>query len=157
MLQSFMFLQYHIPYDPYNNPLNNNEWSFPALEVIHIVGFAIAIGSIFMQDLRMLGLGWRKQLPSELRKDFAPWTLGGFVAVLLSGPLIWTSDPNMYINNPAFQFKMIALLVGLLYHYTVHRKVTMADSSARAVALVGVVSIALWVSVIASGIFIAFV
>jgi hypothetical protein len=33
----------------------------------------------------------------------------------------------------------------------------MADSSARAVALVGVVSIALWVSVIASGIFIAFV
>ena len=71
MLQSFMFLQYHIPYDPYNNPLNNNEWSFPALEVIHIVGFAIAIGSIFMQDLRMMGMGWRKQLPSELRKDFA--------------------------------------------------------------------------------------
>jgi hypothetical protein len=63
----------------------------------------------------------------------------------------------MYINNPAFQFKMIALLVALLYHYTIHRKVTMADSSARAVALVGVVSIALWVSVIASGIFIAFV
>jgi hypothetical protein len=152
-----MLLQIHIPYDPYNNPLNNNEWSFPLLEIIHIAGFAVAIGSIFMQDLRMLGLGLRRQLPSELRKDFAPWTLAGFAAVLLSGPLIWTSDPNMYLNNPAFQFKMGALLVALLYHYTIHRKVAMSDSSARAVALVGVVSIALWVSVIASGIFIAFV
>src|SRR5206468_3579355 len=114
-------------------------------------------GSIFMQDLRMMGIGWKKQRASELRKDFAPWTLGGFAAALLSGPLIWTSDPNMYINNPAFQFKMIALLAGLLYHYTIHRKVTLSDTSARAVAVVGVVSMALWVSVIASGIFIAFV
>jgi hypothetical protein len=152
-----MLLQIHIPYDPYNNPLNNNEWSFPLLEIIHIAGFAVAIGSIFMQDLRMLGLGLRRQLPSELRKDFAPWTLAGFAAVLLSGPLIWTSDPNMYLNNPAFQFKMGAMLVALLYHYTIHRKVAMADSTARSVALVGIVSIALWVSVIASGIFIAFV
>ena len=150
-------LQIHIPYDPYNNPLNNNEWSFPLLEIIHIVGFAVAIGSIFIQDLRMLGAGWQKQVPSESRKDFAPWTLGGFAAALLSGPLIWTSDPNMYLNNPAFQFKMCALLVGLLYHYTIHRKVALSDSSARAVALVGIVSIVLWVSVIASGIFIAFV
>src|SRR5579859_2994022 len=126
-----MLLQIHIPYDPYNNPLNNNEWSFPLLEIIHIAGFAVAIGSIFMQDLRMLGLGLRRP-SSELRKDFAPWTLGGFAAVLLSGPLIWTSDPNMYLNNPAFQFKMIALVVGLLYHYTIHRKVAMSDSSARA-------------------------
>jgi hypothetical protein len=152
-----MLLQIHIPYDPYNNPLHNNEWSFPLLEIIHIAGFAVAIGSIFMQDLRMLGLGLRRQLPSELRKDFAPWTLAGFAAVLLSGPLIWTSDPNMYLNNPAFQFKMGAMLVALLYHYTIHRKVAMADSTARSVALVGIVSIALWVSVIASGIFIAFV
>lgn len=152
-----LLLQYYIPYDPYNNPLNNNEWSFPLLEIIHIVGFAIAIGSIFIQDLRMMGLGWKKQLPSELRKDFAPWTLGGFVAALVTGPLIWTSDPNMYINNVSFQFKMVALLAGLLYHYTIHRKVTMADSSARAVALVGIGSIAVWVSVIAGGIFIGFV
>jgi hypothetical protein len=63
----------------------------------------------------------------------------------------------MYINNPAFQFKMAALLVGLLYHYTIHRKVALADSSARGVAVVAVVSIGVWVSVIASGIFIAFV
>jgi hypothetical protein len=146
-----------IPYDPSTNPLNNNEWSFPTLEVIHIVGFAVAIGTIFMQDLRLMGVGLRRQVSSELAKDLGPWTLGGFVAVLMSGPLIWSSDPNMYLNNNGFLFKMAALLVALLYHYTIHRKVAKADSSGAVAALVGIVSIGLWVSVIAGGIFIAFV
>src|SRR5215471_5767986 len=98
-------MQIRIPYDPATNPLNNNEWSFPLLEIIHIVGFAIAIGTIFMQDLRLIGIGLRSQRSSELRKDLSFWTLGGLVAVLVSGPLIWSSDPNMYLNNPSFQFK----------------------------------------------------
>lgn len=150
-------MQIQIPYDASTNPLNNNEWSFPVLEIIHIVGFALAIGTIFMVDLRMIGVGMRHQLSSQLAKDLAPWTLGGFVAVLVSGPLIWSSDPNMYLNNGAFRFKMGALVIALLYQYTVHRKVASSDPSAAVGALVGVVSVALWVSVIASGLFIAFV
>jgi hypothetical protein len=146
-----------IPYDPATNPLNNNEWSFPLLEIIHIVGLAIAIGTIFMVDLRLIGIGMRRRLPSQWSKDLAPWTLGGLAAVLISGPLIWTSDPNMYLNNTGFQFKMAALLVALVYQYTVHRKVALADPSPGLGALTGVVSVALWVSVITGGILIAFV
>jgi hypothetical protein len=152
-----MLMTIQIPYDAATNPLNNNEWSFPLLEIIHIVGFALAIGTIFMVDLRLIGVGMRRQLPSQLAKEFAPWTLGGFVAVLVSGPLIWSSDPNMYLNNGAFRFKMGALLIALLYQYTVHRKVALSDPSAVVGALVGIVSVALWVSVIAGGLFIAFV
>jgi hypothetical protein len=146
-----------IPYDPATNPLNNNEWSFPLLEIIHIVGLAIAIGTIFMVDLRLIGIGMRRRLPSQWSKDLAPWTLGGLAAVLISGPLIWTSDPNMYLNNTGFQFKMAALLVALVYQYTIHRKVALADPSPVLGALTGVVSVALWVSVITGGILIAFV
>lgn len=146
-----------INYDPATNPLNNNEWSFPLLEIIHIAGFAVALSTIFMVDLRLIGIGLKKQLASQLTRDFAPWTLGGFAAVLISGPLIWSSDPNMYLNNPGFQFKMAALLVALIYQYTIHRMVARRDPSGPAAALVAVVSIALWISVIAGGIFIAFV
>jgi len=151
-----MLMQIQIPYDAANNPLNNNEWSFPVLEIIHIVGFALAIGTIFMQDLRLIGVGMRRQPVSQLYKDLAPWTLGGFVAVLMSGPLIWSSDPNMYLNNGAFRFKMGALVIALLYQYTVHRKVALSDPSPPVGALVGIVSVGLWVSVIAGGLFIAF-
>lgn len=147
----------YLNYDPATNPLNNNEWSFPLLEIIHIVGFAIAIGTIFIQDLRLLGLGMKRELPSELAKSFWPWTLGGFVAVLMSGPLIWSSDPNMYLNNPGFRFKMGALIFALLFQYLIHNRVVKSDPSSGAGALVAVVSIGLWVSVIFGGIFIAFV
>ena len=150
-------MQIQIPYDPATNPLNNNEWSFPLLEIIHIVGFAIAIGTIFMVDLRLIGMGLRKRLPSQLAKDLAPWTLGGLAAVLMSGPLIFSSDPNMYLNNTGFRFKMGALLIAILYQYTVHRKVAFSDPSPAVGAVVGLVSVALWVSVVAGGLFIAFV
>jgi len=146
-----------IPYDPATNPLNNNEWSFPLLEIIHIVGFAVAIGSIFVVDLRLIGIGMRRFVPAKLSKDLAPWTLGGLAAVLISGPLIWTSDPNMYLHNGGFQFKMAALALALVYQYTVHRKVAFGNPSPAAGAVTGLVSLALWVSVIAGGIFIAFV
>jgi hypothetical protein len=149
-------MQIRIPYDPATNPLNNNEWSFPLLEIIHIVGFAIAMGTIFMVDLRLIGIGMRRRLSSQLSKDLAPWTLGGLAAVLISGPLIFSSDPNMYMNNTSFQLKMGALLIALLYQYTIHRKVAFSDPSPIVGALTGIVSLALWVSVVAGGIFIAF-
>jgi hypothetical protein len=150
-------MEIQIPYDPATNPLNNNEWSFPLLEIIHIVGFAIAISTIFMVDLRLIGIGMKRQLSSQLAKDLAPWTLGGLGAVLMSGPLIFSSDPNLYLNNVSFQFKIAALLVAILYQYTVHRKVALSDPSPTVGALVGILSVALWVSVVASGLFIAFV
>jgi len=150
-------MQIQIAYDPATNPLNNNEWSFPLLEIIHIVGFAIAMSTIFMVDLRLIGIGMRRRLASQLSKDLAPWTLGGLAAVLMSGPLIFSSDPNMYLNNASFQFKMAALLIALVYQYTIHRKVAFSDPSPVVGALTGIVSVALWVSVVAGGLFIAFV
>jgi hypothetical protein len=144
-------------YDPATNPLNNNEWSFPLLEIIHIVGFALAIGTIVMVDLRLLRIGMRRQSSSKLARDLAPWTLAGLVAVLMSGPLIFSSDPNMYLHNSSFLFKMAALLVAIFYHYTIHRKVALSDPSPVVGILVGGLSIALWVSVVAGGLFIAFV
>lgn len=149
-------MQIQIPYDPATNPLNNNEWSFPLLEIIHIVGFALAMGTIFMVDLRLIGIGMRRRLASQLSRDLAPWTLGGLAAVLMSGPLIFSSDPNMYLNNKSFQFKMVALLIAILFQYTIHRKVAFSDPSPVVGALTGIVSVALWVSVVAGGLFIAF-
>ncbi|MGD0363602.1 MAG: DUF6644 family protein [Bryobacteraceae bacterium] len=144
-------------YDPASNPLNNNEWSFPLLEIIHIAGFALAIGTIFIVDLRLMGIGMLRQRASQLARDLAPWTLSGFAAALISGPLIWTSDPNMYLHNSAFQFKMVALLVALVYQYTVHRGMALRDPARLAGGLVGMFSVLLWIGVIAGGLFIAFV
>jgi len=143
-------------YDPATNPLNNNEWAFPLLECIHIAGFALSIGTIALVDLRMLGLALRRESSAVLAKALAPWTLVGLAIMLITGPLIFSSDPNMYLRNISFRFKMGALLLAILYHYTLHRWAALREPAPAAGKLVAVVSLGLWVSVVAGGLFIAF-
>jgi len=144
-------------YDPANNPLNTNEWAFPVCEVIHIVGFAMLIGTITIVDLRLLGLGMRRQTAAELVKDTAPWTLLGLVLVLISGPLIFSSDPNLYMHNQSFRFKITMLILSIIFNWTLHRKVAMSPNPGAMGAVVGGVSMLMWASIIFAGIFIAFV
>ncbi len=147
-----------LAYDPTTNPLNNNEWSFPVAECIHIVGFALSIGTIAIVDLRLLGLGMKHQSAAQLAKDMAPWTLAGLAIMLTSGPVIFSSDPRMYLYNQSFRFKIACLLVAILYNYTIHRKVALSDHPSPALGVVvGGLSLALWLGVVAAGLFIAFV
>jgi hypothetical protein len=145
-------------YDPTTNPLNNNEWAFPLLEIIHIAGFTLSIGTIVPVDLSLLGWGWGKQgAAAQLLRETGAWTLAGLVIMLISGPLIFSSDPNMYLHNYSFLFKMVALLLAIVYNYTIHRKVALAGASPGVSKAVGAISLLLWVSVVAGGLFIAFV
>jgi hypothetical protein len=106
--------------------------------------------------MRMLGLGLQRHTLRELAQAMAPWTLIGLAVMLISGPLIFSSDPNMYLHNISFKFKMIALLLAIVYNYTVHRWVALREPEPASGKVVGVVSLALWVSVVAGGLFIAF-
>jgi hypothetical protein len=127
------------------------------MEIIHITGFAFSFGTITIVDLRMLGLALPKQSSSQLLKDMAPWTLIGIVIMLMSGPIIFSSDPFMYLANGSFQFKMVALALAIIYNYTIHRKVAMSNADNGTSKLVAAISLLLWVSVVFAGLFIAFV
>ena len=96
-----------LAYDPASNPLNNNEWSFPLLEILHIAGFTLSIGTIAVVDLRLLRLGLLRHSAKELLRATAPWTLVGLVVMLTTGPAIFSSDPVMYLHNFSFKFKMV--------------------------------------------------
>jgi hypothetical protein len=49
--------------------LNNTEWGFAVAECIHIVFFAVAIGTIMIVDLRLLGLAFAKITLAKLLHD----------------------------------------------------------------------------------------
>lgn len=137
------------------NPLNASPLTFPILECIHIVGFAFSVGTIGLVDLRLLGVGMTNYTPQELARSMAPWTLFGLGIMLTSGPLLFSSDPDMYYLNHAFQLKMALLLLAIVLHYTVRRKVV-ASGSPGAGALMACLSLAMWTGIIFSGIFYAF-
>jgi hypothetical protein len=145
-----------IGYDPATNPLNNNEWSFPLFECIHIAMFAMSVGTIALVDFRLLGLAFKSRTPGELLKATSIWTLIGLIVVITTGMVIFTTDPLSYYYNYSFRYKMIALLVAVAYNYTIHRKVAMTNSSAAVNVMVGGLSLLLWISIVFAGIFYAF-
>jgi uncharacterized membrane protein YfcA len=139
------------------NPLNASELAFPVLECIHIIAFAISVGTIAIVDFRLLGVGMRHQKAADLNKDLWLWTLAGLVVGVFSGLLLYSSDPDMYYLNVAFLFKMACLLAAIIFHYTIHRKVVSSDAPNAYRKTVACLSLALWASVIFGGIFIGFV
>src|SRR5215472_10869649 len=124
-------------YDPSTNPLNNNEWSFPLLEIFHILGFALSIGTIAIVDLRLLGWGMKQSTPSQVLKATAPWSLAGIFVMWVTGPLIFFSDPLMYLHNQGFKFKIFVLTAAIVYNYTTRRWAALSGASGSMATLLG--------------------
>jgi hypothetical protein len=89
----------------------------PILECIHIIGFAMSIGTSV--DFRMRNVGMVHQT-AQLLKDASAWTLVGIVIMIFSGLLLFSSDPDMYYLNWAFLIKMVCLLLAIVFNYTIH-------------------------------------
>lgn len=140
---------------PITNPLNASPLVFPVLECIHIAGFALSVGTIAIVDFRLLGIGMRRETPSQLDRDTFYWTLGGISLMVFTGLLLFSSDPDMYYLNIAFDLKMFFLLLAIVFHYTIHRKAVRSDAAGGG-KLVACVSLALWLCVVFGGIFIGF-
>jgi hypothetical protein len=145
-----------LAYDPSTNPLNSNEWSFPLAECFHIAAFAFSIGTIAIVDFRILGLGMMHQKASKLLSDMSLYTLSGLIVVITSGLVIFTTDPLAYYNNFSFRYKMFALLAAIIFHYTVLRKVALADQTGAGAKAAAALSLLLWVSICFAGLFYAF-
>jgi hypothetical protein len=142
---------------PWSHFMNSYEWVFPVVQSLHFIGFAMSIGTIAIVDLRLLGLGMRRQAPAELAADLAPWTLVGIAVMLTTGPLMFSTDAVAYHHNPSFQFKMVCLMLALLFHFTLHRRAVKPDAPPIAAKLAASVSLLLWTAVVAGGRMIAFI
>jgi len=141
----------------FSNPLNASPLVFPALECFHITGFAILVGTIAIQDFRLLGIGMTHQKAEDLYKDLSPWTLIGLAIMLVSGPMMFSSDPDMYYLNWSFLIKMVFLLAAIVFNYTVHKKTLQAGAAPGTHQGIAFISLFLWAAVVFGGIFIGFV
>ena len=123
------------------------------LEIVHLIGLALLLGAILMVDLSLLGLGIGAYPVSRIAQDLSGWTLAGLAIMLASGPLILFSEAERCYKTPAFWIKMTLLAVAIAFHFTIHRRVTLAEPpeprpTARIVASL---SVALWFGVAFAG------
>nr|WP_295834949.1 hypothetical protein [uncultured Azospirillum sp.] len=142
--------------------LRQSLWLYPLVEVLHILGLALLVGSIAAFDLRLMGL--HAGLPAgALSRLLLPVAVVGFVLVVPTGILLFISEATALARNPAFLVKMGLMLAALgniaLFHRGAGRRVAGWGGGGRpppAARAAGAVSLLLWIAVLASGRLIAY-
>ena len=139
---------------PLARAILENSWVFPTLETLHFVGLILLIGSIYIVDLRVLGLASR--VPIRAFMQFIPVSLLGFGINLVTGLLFLFSDPFRYYPNLAFRLKMLAVLLAGLnviwFKFAAEAELAAgATNASGTVKFVAGASLVLWTVVIVFG------
>ncbi len=128
--------------------IRQSAWLYPFLEIVHITGIVILVGAAFMFDLRLLGFS--KHLPAgDLGRHLLTWSVRGLLLVVPSGILLFITNASTLGYDPVFWTKM-ALLAAAGGNALFFRRVAPPAESARA-KTVAVLSLLLWLAVIACG------
>jgi len=123
-------------------------WQFAILEMVHLVGLTILLGTLMVLDLRLFGLGMRRQKLPDLARDLNAWIWTGLLIVLSSGVLLFFGEPMKLYGNASFHVKMLLLFLGIVLQFSLFRSVTSSDHPSSGLdKLVGSLSLALWFGV----------
>ena len=133
---------------------------YPAVEILHIIGFVALVGSIVALDVRLLGLG--RAIPIQpMARLLLPLSRFGFLLAISMGFLLFSADASHVVRNPAFQAKLLLIAAALVTVAIAHagpwRRIalwgTEVPGSAKVMALA---SLLLWLSVVCAGRLIAY-
>jgi len=89
--------------------MTGSSWLYTAMLMLHFTGMAMLFGAMMFIDLRLLGL--TKQVPLQATLSFLPIAIAGFAINLLTGFCFFAFDPFSFSRNPAFQVKMVLVLI----------------------------------------------
>lgn len=92
----------------------HNGWMIPTIQSIHIAGIGIVLTSVFMMDLRILGLAGKDQTLRQTTQRFGPWLMWSLVALLVTGVLMVIGEPVRELVTVSFWLKMFLVAVGTL-------------------------------------------
>jgi hypothetical protein len=139
--------------------ISTSTWAFAVIESVHLLALSVIGGAVLLVDLRLLGFGVRSSTLEEVARDAQPWLVGSLMVMLVTGFLLFTSEPIKCYYSTPFRVKMLCLALGTIFAFTVRRKVAMAgEGRVRPLwqKVVAVVSLALWFGVGAGGRWIGF-
>jgi hypothetical protein len=144
---------------PIGEGIRNSTWLFPIIEAFHLLGLGLTAGAVLIVDLRLLGVGLRRQPVAQLAAGAQPWLLGSLTLMFASGfPLFLSEAVKCYYSFP-FWVKMTSLFLVLLFTFTVRRRVIRTGLSSDRPLLgrfAALISLGLWFGVAWGGRWIGF-
>ena len=130
-------------------------WAYPVLETIHVLGIALLVGNLFLVELRVWGVGSAIEIQSLTRLCLRMVAAGATLCVI-TGMLMFASQPAELLANRAFTLKMLLLAVAATNAVWFHMRGSLArlDAVARVSALA---SLLIWIAIVSLGRWIAYV
>lgn len=135
-----------------------SHFAYPVIEGIHLIGLAVSVGLILLTDLRLMGLLLTRVPVEHVLRHLRPYVLGGFAAIFVSGILLFWSSAARMLESPAFQFKMLFILLAginaLYFERVVARRHTIPPDRVvppAAFRFAGAASLTLWTLTVVCG------
>src|SRR5262245_28582320 len=128
--------------------------AMPIVEAIHVLAAATVFGTIFIVDLRLLGLPNTKRPFTRVSDEMLWLTWSAFAVALIAGVLMFAANASTYYVNTEFRLKMLALIAAgvnmAIFQGVTFKSVKTWDQSATPTAarVAGGLSILIWVTVI---------
>lgn len=130
-------------------------WGWPAAESLHFIGLSLLVGTIALFDLRLVGMA--RRIPIAALHRLVPWGLLGYGVNVISGAMFLMTEPDQYIYNSAFHFKLLFMALAgfnaLAFYLTAYRQTTSGavEEAPRSAKIIAATSLCLWMAVIVCG------
>jgi uncharacterized protein DUF6644 len=141
----------------------HNSWVIPTIQSIHIAGIGIVLTSVFMMDMRILGLAGKDQTLQQTTNRFGPWLMWSLVALLVTGLLMVIGEPVRELVTVSFWLKMFLISVGTLvaaiFLRTLNRnEQEWGETMTRrlSIKLMAILTLLVWLAVVVLGRLIAY-
>lgn len=130
--------------------IRDSTWMFAVTEILHLLGLTLLLGSMVVLDLRLLGLGMRRQPVSQLAGELAPWIRGGLAFMVITGVPLFLSEALKCYGSPPFAIKMVLLSLAVVSHLVIIRQALRMEDASRLplwTKPAACISLALWFGV----------
>jgi hypothetical protein len=120
------------------------------IEAVHLLGLALIGGIVLLVDLRLFGFSVTAKPLPDLSRAVEPWLIASLGVMIVTGLLLYTSEPIKLYYNAAFWMKMAFLGPAITYTFTIRRRVLAAGEARIGPAwrkLVAIISVSLWTGV----------
>jgi hypothetical protein len=97
----------------FSTALKDNFWVVPTIQSIHILAICLVLTSAVIVSLRawnLIGADWT---PHQWARRLYPPHWWGLLVLLVTGVLQALAEPTRDLPNPAFQLKMLLVLIAV--------------------------------------------
>jgi hypothetical protein len=124
-------------------------WTYQIVQFTHFTGLSLWLGTNIGLDLHLLGVGPKRQTSAvQFLKMTIVWNWIGLFIAVLGGLTLFSTAAATFIDNPAFETKIFALLpIALIWHIVVQVKTYSwghTNDVPKVAKVAGAVEIVLW-------------